>query len=60
MFSLVGWGGGERFSNDEDDDLLDSGDGDGVVSRDDPPDAIEADDENDVDKAAPELALCLT
>ena len=48
---------------EDDDDFLESGDG--VVSRDEQPDATEADDENDDDRAADEVApaavaLCLT
>ena len=63
MFSLVGWGGDDRLIREDDDDFLESGDG--VVSRDEQPDATEADDENDDDRAADEVApaavaLCLT
>jgi len=48
---------------EDDDDFLESGDG--VVSRDEQPDATEADDEKDDDRAADEVApaavaLCLT
>ena len=47
MFSFggAGAGGGVRFNNDDVDDLFDSGDG--VVSRDEPPDVTEAADDND-------------
>lgn len=59
MFSFggAGAGGGVRFNNDDVDDLFDSGDG--VVSRDEPPDVTEAADDND-GGAAPAVALCLT
>ena len=57
MFNF-GVGCGDLFSNDELDDLFDSGDG--VVSREDPPDVVEAAD--DMDTFAPEapVNLCLT
>ena len=57
MFNF-GVGCGDLFSSDELDDLFDSGDG--VVSRDDPPDVVEAAD--DMDTFAPEapVNLCLT
>ena len=48
---------GDLLTSDDDEDLFDSGDGDGVVSLDDPPDAIEADDEGNVE--APAVNLCL-
>ena len=35
MFSLTAGGGVLGFKSDDEEDLLDSGDGDGVVSRDD-------------------------
>ena len=59
MFSFggAGAGGGVRFNNDDVDDLFDSGDG--VVSRDEPPDVTEAAEDND-GCDAPAVALCLT
>ena len=58
MFNF-GVGCGDLFSSDELDDLFDSGDG--VVSRDDPPDVVEAADDMDTfTPEAPEVNLCLT
>ena len=59
MFNFGGGGCGDLFVNKlELDDLFDSGDG--VVSRDDPPEVVEAAD--DIDTLPPEApaTLCLT
>ena len=55
MFNLATGGGDLCFSSDDEDDLFDSGDGDGVVSRD------ETDDVDEMELLRiPPLALCLT
>ena len=61
MFSLTGAGGegGDLpFTREEEEDLFDSGDGEGVVSRDDDGDV----EERDLLKPpeAPAVSLCLT
>ena len=62
MFSLTAGAGGDGgdlpFSSEEEEDLFDSGDGDGVVSRDDDGDV----EERDLLKPpeAPAVSLCLT
>ena len=62
MFNFGGGGCGDLFSKDELDDLFDSGDG--VVSRDDPADVVEAADDIDTfaapEEAPPAVNLCLT
>ena len=60
MFNFGGGGCGDLFSKDELDDLFDSGDG--VVSRDDPPEVVESNDLIDSFAASEALPvnLCLT
>ena len=60
MFNFGVGGCGDLFSKDELDDLLDSGDG--VVSRDDPPEVVDPLDKMDSFAApeAPPVNLCLT
>ena len=58
MFSFLGWGGGDGRTKDDVDDLFDCGEG--VVSRDEAPDAVDADDVKDEDNAPVLVALCLT
>ena len=59
MFSLTGAGGegGDLpLTREEEEDLFDSGDGEGVVSRDEDGD----EEERDVLKTAEAVSLCLT
>ena len=60
MFNFGGGGCGDLFSKDELDDLFDSGDG--VVSRDDPPEFVELNDVKESFAASEALPvnLCLT